>query len=370
MKRLDKLVFKEIIGPWLFGVALFTSLIFATVLLLRITEWAVRGISPGSVGRIIVLLLPGIMVKTFGMSLLLSSLLAFGRLSNDSEIVAIRAAGASVFRIMRPVFLFSLAAAVLAFAINETIVPKAASQATALSTEIKKELSDVKGTRTAFQSITGKSGVVALVGARDLNLIDQVLSGVTITTFDNLGEHAWVVMIEKFKYVGEGDWKIIGKASVHNYKGDWVADIKEGAWPKQVEKPVFTPENLLAGIADDMDVFSFRQFIEEIDRKKKDPLASPRQIANLEFGMFNKIAIPLGALVFGLLGAPLGLRNSRTGVGTGFAVSIVLSFMYLMIVNTLAVYSKSGAIPPWFASFAPVVLGLVAACVAIAKKNV
>ena len=136
MNKLDRLIVRELIGPWLFGVAIFTALIFASVLLVRITDMVVKGVPLEIVFELSILLLPGIVVKTFSMAMLLAALLAFGRLSNDSEIVAIRAAGASLFRVMRPVLVFSAIVALVSFLVNEWIVPGASYQATSLSTDI------------------------------------------------------------------------------------------------------------------------------------------------------------------------------------------------------------------------------------------
>jgi lipopolysaccharide export system permease protein len=374
VKRVDSLIYRELVGPWVFGVAIFSALIFATVLLVRVTDWVVRGVSPNTITEVIFLLLPGIVVKTFAMSSLLSALLAFGRLSNDSEVVALRAAGASLLRIMRPVIFFSLGVAALAFGLNETVVPGAAERATALTTEIKKQMDATKGARPASYTKMGKNGVEAQIAAQDFSLVEQTLTGVVLVSYNSegklKGKPAWILVADQFRYFGPKDWRLIGPADLFSANGETIVHIKDGAWPTQVPPPEFTPENLLAGFADDLDVFSMRQIKGEIERLKRDPSANVRQIANLEFGFYNKVALPLGSLIFALLGAPLGIRNARAGVGTGFALSVVLSFAYLMIANFMAVYAKGGAIPPWVASFTPLLIGAAAAALTIYKRNV
>jgi lipopolysaccharide export system permease protein len=369
VKRVERLVFQELLGPFLFGALLFTGLIFATTLLLKITDWTVRGVSPSTIAELVVLLLPGVIIKTLGMALLLASLLAFGRLSNDGEIVALRAAGASLFRVMRPVFLFSLGVAVLGFAISETLIPVTALQATAISTQVKKELDRSKDARPLSQSILGKDGLAALVVARDFDLGSQTLRGVTIIKYAKGGEVAFYLQADRLRYVGPRNWAIEGAAKMWPADFSWIAEIPNGAWPKEIERPTFTPLTILAGFADDADSFSFNQLREEIARKREDPITSRKQLVNLEFGLYNKVAIPLGQVIFALLGASLGIRNVRTGMGSGFALSIAMSFGYMLIVNFLAVYAKGGSLPAWVASFTPVAVGFVAACITIAKKN-
>ncbi|MFQ3586419.1 MAG: LptF/LptG family permease [Fimbriimonadaceae bacterium] len=369
MKRLDRLVYVELVGPWIFGVAIFTSLVFATTLLMRMSEWVVRGVEPATILTLAALLTPGIMVKTFAMALLLASLLAFGRLSNDSEIVALRAAGASLHRIMQPVLVFSLSVAVLAFALNETVVPWASQQAIAMQIEIEKQLSESRRTKPVFHAVYTGGRLAALVTAKDFNLSKGALSGVHIVAYERDGEPSLVMLADQLVYNGPQDWRIVGAARMISVQQPLWVSISDGAWPPEVARPDFTPKNLLAGFAQDLDVLSMSETWAAIQDKRKDRFADPRQIANLEFGFYNKIALPLAAVIFALLGAPLGIRNHRTGVGAGFALSVLVSFLYLTIVNFLAVYSKNGAIPPWMASFAPLIIGIVAATIAIARKN-
>lgn len=369
MSRLDRLIYRELLGPWMFGVAIFTALIFASVLLVRITEWVVKGASADLVFQLVILLLPGIVVKTFSMALLLASLLAFGRLSNDSEIVAIRAAGASLFRVMRPVLTFGVVVAALSFAVNELVVPGASYRATELQGAIRQNLGNTKEARPIFHPVYQDDKMVAFVGAKNIDLVSQTLQDAFVVVYDDQGHESHVLFANELTYRGEKDWRIHGGGKILPVNGRDIVVLTGDVWPSGIPKLDVTIRNLLAGIANDLDAFSITQIAEEIRTMKRDPAPDRRQLANLEFGFYNKIALPLGVVVFALLGAPLGIRNHRAGVASGFALSIALSFAYLIIVNFMAVYSKAGQIPPWLASFTPVVIGLVGAAVTIYKKN-
>ena len=72
MKRLDKLILAELLGPWTFGVAMFTVLIVASTYLFQITNYLVQGVPFGIVLEISLLVVPGILVKTFAMATLLA----------------------------------------------------------------------------------------------------------------------------------------------------------------------------------------------------------------------------------------------------------------------------------------------------------
>jgi len=82
-----------------------------------------QGVSLSVVTRLFVYRLPEVVAMTLPMASLLSSLLTFSRLSTNSELVALKAAGIPFHRILRPVFLASILVGIAALAGNETLVP-------------------------------------------------------------------------------------------------------------------------------------------------------------------------------------------------------------------------------------------------------
>ena len=119
----------------------------------------------------------------------------------------------------------------------------------------------------------------------------------------------------------------------------------------------------------DLDALSMADMKKQIERQRALPDYDKKQVSNLEFGLWNKIALPLAALVFGLVGAPLGIRNHRAGTATGFALSVVIIFGYMMLSNAMSIMAQGGRIPAYMASFTPIVIGLAVAIVLIQRRN-
>jgi lipopolysaccharide export system permease protein len=370
VKRLDKLVFGELAGPWAFGVAIFTVLIMAGSFLFELTRYLSEGVDPITTLQLVALLLPGIMAKTFPMAMLLAALLAFGRLSGDSEITALKAAGVSVGRMMLPVFFFSFGVFLLAFFFTEEIVPSASLRATELRTDIDTELRD-RSEQPIFYDVYEDGILRALITAKDFSLASRTLSDAHIVTFNTEGERESVFFVEDLEYVGEEDWEARGETSGFILSEDNFISFasSDGVWPEQVAQPSMSPEDLLARTLRDLDALSMAQMAEQIRKEKANPNANQDQVANLEFGYWNKIALPLASVVFGLVGATLGIRNARTGASTGFWLSVIIIFGYLMITNALSIFARGGAVPAWVASFTPVAIGLIVAAVLIGKRN-
>ena len=108
---------------------------------------------------------------------------------------------------------------------------------------------------------------------------------------------------------------------------------------------------------------------ELIIKARQNPKVSRDQVANLEYGYWSKISVPFASLVFALVGAPLGIRNHRTGASTGFWMAVLIIFAYFLVTNMMSMQARGGAIPPWTAAFAPLLFGLIYAAVTIKRKN-
>ena len=368
MKRLDYLILRELVGPWFFGVGLFTVLIVAGSFLFTASNYFVQGASLASVAEFLALVIPGVMVKTFAMAVLLSTLLAFGRLSSDSEIVAIKAAGTSLPRIMAPVALFGILVAFLAFFTDETVVSAAAKKADALKDQISKHLTG--STNAVTQAIYDKDGVLReQLMSLDFNIGEQRLERVTITIFDSHRRPTALIYAPGMQFHGDvNQWRLDPGAQVNSFDGRLVMPLSE-AYPENLGPPPGNPDDILATQLKDLDAFNMRETKQAIAKLESDTTADRHMIANLWYGYYNKIALPLAALIFGLVGAPLGIRNHRTGAASGFWLSVVIIFAYMMLANLMNSYAMGQKIPPYMASFTPIVVGLVAAIVLIYQKD-
>lgn len=368
MKRLDKVILTEILGPWVFGVAMFSVLIFAGNYLFQISQYAVEGAGFGRVIQLTLLFLPSVIIKTFPMALLLAGLLGFGRLSSDSELVAIRAAGVSILRMMRPVLIFSAAVAVFSFLLNELVVPPATLKALSLQTQIVK---DTRGTtvRELAKAETKDGKASFLVSALGFDLAAQTLRDVTITIYGKTGEPTFFMYVPALQYRSAKNWRIVGGGRLVSADGSYSANLEGDTWPPEVPELALGPRDFLSTTLKQLDAFSLKEMGEQIAKGRNDPQMPRKQLANLEYGYWNKFALPLAAIVYGLLGAPLGVRNARTGIGAGFALSVAIIFGYIMLANLMSVVAQGGAIPSYLASFTPLLIGLVAAGVIIWRRN-
>jgi lipopolysaccharide export system permease protein len=122
--KLDRLILSEIVGQFVGSVLLFSGLFFAGDSLTRLAEFVQGGESWAMIGQLVLLTFPMIVSLTAPMGMLLATLMGIGRLSSDSEIIALSAAGVSFWRMMVPVVVFALCIAVPWVFLNQTFVPR------------------------------------------------------------------------------------------------------------------------------------------------------------------------------------------------------------------------------------------------------
>ena len=123
IKKLDLLIVKAFIGPF---IATFFITLFVLVLQffwLYIDDVVGKGIDGLTVGRLVFYLSDTLVPMALPLAVLLSSIMTLGNLGESFELIAIKAAGISLLRFMRPLFFVSLALTILAFFFNNNILP-------------------------------------------------------------------------------------------------------------------------------------------------------------------------------------------------------------------------------------------------------
>ena len=136
MKLVDRQVLRELTGPFLFGVAAFTSVFFAGKVLLDLTNWLMNGMPIMTALEIVLFSLPSIVFWTLPMSTLLAVLMGVGRLSGESEVVALFAGGVSLYRIALPILGLGVVVSGFSVLLNEVMAPVANNRITELKAAV------------------------------------------------------------------------------------------------------------------------------------------------------------------------------------------------------------------------------------------
>lgn len=125
MKIVRTYVLKELFVPFILSMLVLTC-VFLLGNLIKLTDLVInKGVPLASVGKVFALSVPVLIGYTLPLACLISVIIAFSRMSIDNEILALRASGVHLWRILKPLFLIGLIMSLFSIILNERIIPYA-----------------------------------------------------------------------------------------------------------------------------------------------------------------------------------------------------------------------------------------------------
>ena len=139
MNTLNKYLFKQSLIPFLLSVAVITTVLFLQFLIRAVDRFLGKGLDALTIFEYLYLNLAWIIALSVPMSLLISSVMTFGRMAQQNEITALKSAGINLYNIIKPAILFgSLVGIGLCF-FNNFILPEMNYNARLLARDIYKK---------------------------------------------------------------------------------------------------------------------------------------------------------------------------------------------------------------------------------------
>ena len=360
---LDRYIFREMLPPFFISMAVLLFVLFLQKLFQLADLIISKGATLASTANILAYVVPGFLVITIPMSLIVASLTTFARLSADSEITAMKASRISLYNMIRPVFLFAL----LAFAVTAYI-----------------SLILVPGANTAL-----KAHLVSMMKSRALIGIEP---GIFSNTFEGM-----VIYVDKMDPLDnlEGVFISDERSAREPYaivakRGNLIADqqtmnvtlaMQDGAILTQ-------PHTEQAYSLMGFDTARLNLDISNALLKNNSPGKGPEDIESLELiqeikrlrlegktvfryetELHKRLSIPFACILLGLIGAPLGIRRSRSGKSAGIAIALLVFLVYFIILSGATNLAETGTLPAYQAYWVPNILMTVAALFFIIKRG-
>ena len=123
LRKLDSYVFRQTLAPFFLGLGVFTFILMMDALFDVAATIIQRDVPAAIVFELLALSLPYILVLTIPMAFLYGLLIAIGRLSADSELIAMRSSGISLFYLYRPLLVLSMLLAGVTFYMVTKVMP-------------------------------------------------------------------------------------------------------------------------------------------------------------------------------------------------------------------------------------------------------
>ena len=367
MTRLTRAVTAELIPPLLAGTLLFTAVLSFGYFFIS-SQW-LTGVPLGLIARWIALQVPDTLVKVFPMAVVLMTVVAFGRMSTERELVAVQTGGISLGRVARPVAVVAALVTALAVWLSLWVAPRANVEARGLY----------------WDGLTG-AGLSQLVGKTvDLG------AGLTlaIAGYDAPSRELRGVRVEKwlpdaqrratliFADAGTFENNVLALRGYSVYTVDYAAAAGLAAVPENdpaafraavqnVFPSVVIPEQASDTLNVDTGLSRKQTLATYADAIGADAQGWPELITALtapnvgdterqaaRLNLNRKLALPFGNLVLALAALPFALRFGRTlGVSLGIALLIAVAYYLLFFVGLTLAAALPGLPEPgaWLAN--------------------
>jgi lipopolysaccharide export system permease protein len=351
VRTINRYIFREISVPFLLGVTGFT-LVLLVARILKLVEMVVnRGVPVWDVLKLFSFILPVFLEVTVPMALLLAVLVAFGRLSSDSEITALKTSGISLYQLVRPVAVFALLVYAVALPLSVYGRPWG-------NTQLRNMLHTLAMTRASV-AIKEKVFVDEFPGL--VIYVDRIeppgntMRGVLIsdnrdptqrnTVFAKVGflvpnaqRHAVTLRLL------EGSVHSLYQRDQSYHRTDFISyDINLDL------SAMLAPPRAQNTDPDEMPIRELRRVIAAKSAAGTVPLSE-------EVELQRRFSIPSACLVFAAIAVPLGVRPSLAVRARGFALSLVVIFPYYILLSLGESLGKGGTLPPWLALWLPNIL--------------
>jgi LPS export ABC transporter permease LptF/LPS export ABC transporter permease LptG len=349
MRLLDKYIGREVGSHAILGLAVFTFVFFVPQLV-RLMDLVVRH-SGGvfTVALIFLCSLTPVLAFTIPMAVLVGVLIGLGRLSADSEIVALHASGISLRRLLVPIGFValgcSLGTLILTFWLSPAAIRTLQSlEARLLLTQAPYAIQPRVFNEQIPHYILYVQDVEA--AATRWHGVFLASSGQAASSNVTIAQGAQVVADpenNKFElHLGSGSTHEYDPRAPQHYN---VTTFGQSEIPVEISSPVAGPKNVA--------VSDSERSISELLAEK-----GPRwRDARVEF--HRRIAFPAACLVFALLGVPIGVRPRRGGRAAGLILTLVLIGGYYFLFVTGAHMAQQGSVAPWAGIWAGNIAGLI-----------
>lgn len=354
MKVLDRYIARELIIPFLIGTVAVTLMFDANLLIAYQKTLDLTAVPTLALVQYLIYRTPGFLNQTLPVGMALAGSLAISRLVRESELTAMRSAGVSILRVLRPVAIFGVVVAVGNFYIADHVMPLAERHAGELERTIGILVSSPTFTQNTYVQLDkfqAHIDSIQSVGNQEIKLTGIVL-------FSHQGTGQTLVFSPSGAY-RDGVWTI-QNATIYQLNGTDLVQMKTNQT---------FPINERISVADLFTPPAPEQMTgPELARSIASARKEGRSPQSLEVAYQVRYSVPAACILFGLVGGLFAMLLGRTGGFAGVLVSIFIVFLYFnaYIIST-DILGKHPGFSPILAAWAPNIIFLVLGAVALRR---
>lgn len=325
MKILSRYLLKEYLWPFIFGLFVFTFLLFLGEIFQSSELIITKKVELPLVLNLFLSFISPTLTITIPLAALMATLLTWGRLSADNEIIAMSASGISLFHFYNLMLFLGLCLSLSTLIINEHLVPNSNYHLQQLKAQILQSQSAFCLQEKTFLKLGGMMVYINKIDKKT-NRLEGVyiyersgeLAGQREAIFARFGElekrEDYLILRLIQGAVHEVDDKEPSKYhllnfNLHTMTIDLKGAISESTSDKRIES------------------MNSSEIAEEIEKCKRLSLDH----IPLLIEQYKRISLPFACLIFVLIGVPIALLSGHKEKSLGFGLCLFLAFIYYLL---------------------------------------
>ena len=363
---IDRWLLGQIIPPMIFAISAFTVISLSVGVMFDLIRKIVEyGLPLLQALKALIYSLPSFLVLSFPMAVLLSTLLSYGKLSSNSELLALKSLGITTSRIIAPALAVSIFMTGLTFYFNDNLVPSSNKLAESTlrsgmgsSFNKGKSRNNIIFTRkgSKIDATTNKPTKVNTYTTHIFyasRFENNIMEEVTVLDFSRENLKQILTANNAIFDKDNSSWIFTDGSIVSTDSIGQTTSIKF----KQYTYPFVEGPLDLAKVPKDASDMSLKEALEAERIYKK--IGNLKEIRKIQVRIQEKFTLPCACLVFGLIGSILGSKsNLRSSKSQGFGLSVILILVYYVMSFVCSSFGVKGLLPPIIAAWFPVLISL------------
>ncbi|MBW1868316.1 MAG: LPS export ABC transporter permease LptF [Deltaproteobacteria bacterium] len=351
----SRYIFREMIPPFFLNLLVLTFLLLMTKILELTNLIISQGVGLSTVILMLVYSMPYFLIFVIPMSAMLAILLAFLRLSSDNEIIALKASGVSIYRLLPPVFIFCLISSLATAFVSIHGLPWGTLSFKRLAFEVGRSHADIALKERTF--IDSFKGVILYVNKIDTK--DRTLNDVFVVDKQE-PKRVSTIVARRGKLLSDPEkflWLLrlydgsIGQVS-RERRSVHTLDFKTYDFALDLGHTISAQSG---GTKDEteMSLSELRQSLREAEEKDVQYF-----LTLLEY--HKKFSIPFACFVLGLVAVPLGIQFKTAKRSSGIVLGLFFFLLYYVLLAAGWSLGETGNYPPVVGMWVPnLVLGAI-----------
>ncbi|MDP8238197.1 MAG: LptF/LptG family permease [Candidatus Hatepunaea meridiana] len=355
-------ILKEHIAPFIYGLTLIVFIFMMNLVFQMLGRVAGKGISIWVILEYFSLNLAWIIALAVPMAVLIATLSAFGRLSGDGEITALRSSGISPTRLMRPVMVAAFIITIGIGLFNNYLLPRMNHRTKVLLNDISRK----KPTVSIDPGIFSFSIPKYVLRAVEVDQMAGYMKDISIFDNHEPDRSSTITAMEgQLRFVEEEEriLMMLNDGEIHRQSKDDPDVYEVTSFDSalfRVEAPGMVMKRGSSGYRGEREL-SAGEMLQRVNKmKEKGGVHNKRRIAAYMVEIHKKFSIPAACIIFVLIGTPLGVMAHKGGLGLSGGISLLFFVIYWAFLDNGEILADRGHISPVVAMWSPnVLLGFV-----------